>query len=114
MGTRPWRSRDAILCPLRQHPMGLFHPDRPWIDSLRDCECGAPGEPCPVCNQVDEDHEPELPEGFEVENRRKVRDYDDTDTGQHYGAPSTPRTTASPSSTNRFCRVLRVASTIQG
>jgi hypothetical protein len=52
------------------------HPDQPW-EGPRACGCGAPGDPCPVCNsRIDEDTEPELPEDFEVEKRRKVRDYD--------------------------------------
>jgi hypothetical protein len=30
-----------------------------------------------VCNnRTDEDTEPELPEGFEVDKRRKIRDFD--------------------------------------
>jgi hypothetical protein len=50
--------------------------DLPWEGELA-CGCGAPGEPCPVCNnRIDEDTEPDLLEDFEVENRRKVRDCD--------------------------------------
>jgi len=50
------------------------HPDRPWVDSPRGCQCGAPGDPCPVCNKTDEDTEPELPEGFVVDKRRSIKD----------------------------------------
>jgi hypothetical protein len=32
-------------------------------DSPRACDCGAPGEPCPVCNSA----AGELPEGFIVD-----------------------------------------------
>jgi hypothetical protein len=34
------------------------------------------GRDRPVCDRTDEDHEPELPEGFVVHNRRKKEDYD--------------------------------------
>jgi hypothetical protein len=50
------------------------HPDRPWEDSPRSCCCGAPGEPCPVCNnRIDEDSEPELSEDFIVNIKREDR-----------------------------------------
>jgi hypothetical protein len=39
-------------------------PDRPWLGP-RECGCGAPGVPCPACNHADEDHGPQMPEGFE-------------------------------------------------
>jgi hypothetical protein len=42
------------------------HPDRPW-DGAYACGCGAPGEPCPVCNRADADTVPELPKGFRVD-----------------------------------------------
>ncbi|WP_064742417.1 hypothetical protein [Bradyrhizobium sp. ORS 375] len=42
------------------------HPDRPWTDSLRGCQCGA-GAPCPICNATDDDATPDLPDGFVVE-----------------------------------------------
>src|SRR5262245_14135358 len=31
------------------------HDDQPWISSAasRPCTCGAPGMPCPLCNQSD-------------------------------------------------------------
>jgi hypothetical protein len=41
------------------------HPERPW-DGQHACGCGAPGEPCPVCNRV-EGQRPEMPEGFRVD-----------------------------------------------
>ncbi|CAL77436.1 conserved hypothetical protein [Bradyrhizobium sp. ORS 278] len=28
------------------------HPDRPWIDGPAGCRCGAPGDPCPLCNRA--------------------------------------------------------------
>ncbi|MGC2779994.1 MAG: hypothetical protein WA418_30580 [Bradyrhizobium sp.] len=49
------------------------HPDRPWEGSARACACGAPGEPCPVCNCADEETVPRLPEGLEAD---VVRDLD--------------------------------------
>ncbi len=48
------------------------HPDRPWIDSARGCTCGAPGEPCPLCNQADMDAMPALPDDFVVDVARDV------------------------------------------
>jgi hypothetical protein len=52
------------------------HLDKPW-DGPRACGCGAPGDPCPMCNnRIDEDTEPELPEDFVVEKQRKVKNYD--------------------------------------
>jgi len=42
------------------------HPDRPWLGP-RECGCGAAGAPCPICNRSDEDHVPEMPDGFEPE-----------------------------------------------
>ena len=42
------------------------HPDRPW-EGEHACCCGAPGEPCPVCNRVEGDEVPEMPEGFRVD-----------------------------------------------
>jgi hypothetical protein len=39
------------------------HPERPW-EGPRACGCGAPGDPCPVCNRADQDIEPEMPEDF--------------------------------------------------
>jgi hypothetical protein len=47
------------------------HPLLPW-EGPRACGCGAPGDPCPVCNRMDSDTEqPELPEDFVVEKRIK-------------------------------------------
>jgi hypothetical protein len=47
------------------------HPDKPW-DGPCACGCGAPGDPCPVCNnRMYEGTEPELPEDFVVEKRIK-------------------------------------------
>jgi hypothetical protein len=52
------------------------HPDKPW-EGPRACGCGGAGMPCPVCNnRFDEDTEPELPDDFEIDRRRKLRDYD--------------------------------------
>ncbi|MGJ4888978.1 hypothetical protein ACQR1Y_12330 [Bradyrhizobium sp. HKCCYLRH3099] len=28
------------------------HPALPWIDSPRGCRCGAPGDPCPICQRA--------------------------------------------------------------
>src|SRR5579862_4265431 len=42
------------------------HSDRPW-DGPRACGCGAPGDPCPVCNRVEGDQVPEMPDGFRVD-----------------------------------------------
>jgi hypothetical protein len=47
--------------------------ERPW-EGPRACGCVAPGEPCPVCNRVDDDTLPELPEGFIVDI--KAKDWD--------------------------------------
>jgi hypothetical protein len=47
------------------------HPDRPW-EGPRTCGCVAPGDPCPVCNRMNADGEPELPklpEDFVVDIR---------------------------------------------
>jgi hypothetical protein len=41
------------------------HPDRPW-GIKGGCPCGGPGDPCPVCNNVDEDEVPELAEDFVI------------------------------------------------
>jgi hypothetical protein len=49
------------------------HPEGPW-EGPRACGCVAPGEPCPVCNRVDDDTLPELPEGFIVDI--KAKDWD--------------------------------------
>jgi hypothetical protein len=43
------------------------HPNRPWSNGPRACSCGAPGEPCPVCNRTNPDTVPALPEGFVVD-----------------------------------------------
>jgi hypothetical protein len=39
------------------------HPDRPWLGG-RACDCGAPGDPCPICNHADADNPPAMPDGF--------------------------------------------------
>jgi hypothetical protein len=44
------------------------HRDRPW-DGPHACGCGAPCEPCPVCNRMD--GIPNLPEGFRVDMDNK-------------------------------------------
>jgi hypothetical protein len=44
---------------------------QPWEDSPRSCCCGAPGEPCPVCNRVEDDEVPEIPEGLRVDIDQK-------------------------------------------
>jgi hypothetical protein len=44
------------------------HPERPW-EGQAVCGCGAPGAPCPVCNQPDEGAAPELPEGYTVDTK---------------------------------------------
>jgi hypothetical protein len=47
------------------------HPDRPWgIEG--GCRCGAPGEPCPVCNGVDNDDVPEVPQDFVTTAKRDL------------------------------------------
>jgi hypothetical protein len=49
------------------------HPDKPW-DGPRACGCGAPGDPCPVCNnRIDENNELELSEDFIVDIKREDR-----------------------------------------
>lgn len=49
------------------------HPERPWKDSPGGCHCGAPGNPCPVCNRADDaDTAPDLPPGFVVETERDL------------------------------------------
>lgn len=48
------------------------HPDRP-IFGHRACPCGAPGEPCPVCNRTElgnADDVPEMPDGYIVDAER--------------------------------------------
>lgn len=40
------------------------HRDRPW-EGPQACGCGAPGEPCPVCNTGN--GVPDLPDGFNVD-----------------------------------------------
>jgi hypothetical protein len=47
------------------------HPQRPWGDVQGACCCGAPGEPCPVCNRVEADEVPKMPEGFRVDMDEK-------------------------------------------
>jgi len=42
------------------------HPDRSR-EGEHACGCGAPGEPCSVCNRPEDDEASELPEGFRVE-----------------------------------------------
>jgi len=39
------------------------HPDKPW-EGRRACPCGGAGAPCPVCNRVDEDTIPAMPDDF--------------------------------------------------
>ncbi|MGJ4893804.1 hypothetical protein ACQR10_04710 [Bradyrhizobium sp. HKCCYLRH2060] len=34
------------------------HPSLPWSDSPRGCRCGAPGDPCPICNGALREAEP--------------------------------------------------------
>ncbi|WP_315804015.1 hypothetical protein [Bradyrhizobium sp. SZCCHNS3002] len=34
------------------------HPDRPWTTGAGGCRCGAPGDPCPLCNGTLRDAEP--------------------------------------------------------
>ena len=46
------------------------HPERPW-GGEHDCRCGAPGSPCPVCNKVDAETVPAMPDGFVVETARE-------------------------------------------
>ncbi|SHH05247.1 hypothetical protein [Bradyrhizobium erythrophlei] len=48
------------------------HPDLPWEFGDRACTCGAPGEPCPACNN-DAEKVPDMPPDFKVE---EVRDFD--------------------------------------
>jgi hypothetical protein len=45
------------------------HPERPWEGGPRACGCGAPGEPCPICNRPEGDTAPALPEGFVVDTK---------------------------------------------
>jgi hypothetical protein len=43
------------------------HPDKPWdgaSDVPEACHCGGAGAPCPACNPCDDDHRPEMPEGY--------------------------------------------------
>jgi hypothetical protein len=40
----------------------------------RACCCGAPGEPCPVCNRADGDTVPELPDGFVIDTKTDDRE----------------------------------------
>jgi hypothetical protein len=44
------------------------HPDLPWEGDF-GCKCGAPGEPCPICNRADDETTPELPEGFKIDKK---------------------------------------------
>jgi hypothetical protein len=47
------------------------HPERAWEGGPRASGCGAPGEPCAVCNRSDADTMPELPEDFIVETKER-------------------------------------------
>jgi hypothetical protein len=49
------------------------HSHLPWQDSPRGCKCGAPGDPCPICNKSDAETLPARPDGFVVD---KARDFD--------------------------------------
>lgn len=54
------------------------HPVMPW-EGAHGCSCGAPGEPCPVCNRTAQGDAPAMPDGFKAETRRDV-DLSDTAT----------------------------------
>ena len=52
--------------PLPKPVLDLRTPSRAAMGRpARLCGCGAPGEPCPVCNRIDD--VPDLPEGFGVD-----------------------------------------------
>jgi len=40
------------------------------MDGPQACGCGAPGDPCPLCDKPCEDELPKLPEGFTVDYDR--------------------------------------------
>ena len=46
------------------------HTDRPWAGTI-GCPCGAPGSPCPVCNKVDAEIEPDMPDDFVAQTQRQ-------------------------------------------
>jgi hypothetical protein len=41
------------------------HADRPWDAGEKSCGCGAPGMPCPACDDPAEER-PDLPADFNV------------------------------------------------
>jgi putative transposase len=66
--TRPnqvW-AMDITYIPMARGFVCEAHPDRPWLGP-KECGCGAPGMPCAVCNHADENHVPEMPDGFQPE-----------------------------------------------
>jgi len=38
---------------------------------MKGCTCGAPGEPCPVCNRPDDETAPKMPEGFVLDTKNE-------------------------------------------
>ncbi len=49
------------------------HPDRPFFGE-RACDCGGAGDPCPICNRVDSDTMPEMPDDFVADVTRTDKD----------------------------------------
>jgi hypothetical protein len=63
-------AKSEILRALRQLPLGVRGSSRPALERPRACGCGAPRETrAPICNRVDADTEPELPEDFVADIR---------------------------------------------
>jgi hypothetical protein len=46
------------------------HPHLPWQDSPRACNCGAPGNACPICNESDAETAPAMPKEFVLDLAR--------------------------------------------
>ncbi len=59
------------LYALRQLSLDLRGPSGEAMDGPHACGCGAPDEPCPVCNRVEGDQVPEMLEGFVADTQSK-------------------------------------------
>lgn len=46
------------------------HQAMPW-EGQYGCGCGAPGEPCPICNKPDDGEVPKMPDGFVTDVKRE-------------------------------------------
>ena len=64
---------DMTVCPRCYNVRWVCeaHPYRPWGSHMKGCTCGAPGEPCPVCNRPDDETAPKMPEGFVLDTKNE-------------------------------------------